>query len=292
MSEIAKKPLFEKVNPKFGSSFLVKHFDQPSERDKPPFWHFHPEIEMVYVKGGSGKRHIGNHISYYHSGELVLIGSMLPHFGFTDRLTRNSSETVVQFLDGFGKGIFDLEEMGDIQRLLERAKSGITFHGKTKDRVGEKLEQLNNLDNFSRIVSLLEILQELALSDEYILLNAVGYSFTVEPGDNDRINKVYAFVQANYSRTIPLKEIAEIANMTVPSFCRYFKNISGKNFTKFVNEIRIVQACKLLSDQQLSITNIAFEVGFNNFSHFNRLFKEITGDRPSDYRKQFKKVLL
>ena len=256
MTEIAKKPLLEKVNPKFGSSFLVKHFDQPSKRDKPPFWHFHPEIEMVYVKGGAGKRHIGNHISYYHSGELVLIGSMLPHFGFTDRLTRNSSETVVQFMDGFGKDLFDLEEMGDIQRLLERAKSGISFHGETKITVGEKLEQLNKLDNFSRILALLKILQELALSDEFTLLNAAGYSFTVEQGDNDRINEVYAFVQTHYSRAIPLKEIADLANMTIPSFCRYFKKISGKNFTRFVNEMRIVHACKLLSEQQLSITNL------------------------------------
>ncbi len=288
----ASRPALERVSPGFGSSFTVKHYDQPSKRNKPPFWHVHPEIEMVYIKGGAGKRHIGNHISYYHSGDLVLIGSMLPHFGFTDRLTRNKTETVVQFNDGLGNGMFELEEMKAIRQLLERAKSGIAFHGEAKERIGERLEGLVQLDNFARVIELLNILQEMAKSSESTLLNAAGFTFEVEQGDNDRINKVYSFVQNNYTRAIPLQEIADIANMTVPSFCRYFKKIAGKNFTRFVNEIRIVQACKLLSEQELSVTNVAFDTGFNNFSHFNRLFKEITGERPSDYRKQFKKVLL
>jgi AraC-like DNA-binding protein len=287
-----RKPSLEKVLTEFGSSFSVKHYNEPSPHAKPPFWHFHPEIEMVYVNGGSGKRHIGNHLSYYQSGDLVLIGSMLPHTGFTDRLTGNDSETIIQFdSDCFGAGFFGLEEMQDISQLLYRAKAGIAFRGKAKEEIGARMEKLVWLDKFAKVIELLCILQDMAWTEEYDVLNADGYTFEVENTDNNRINVIYDYVQNNFKEVISLDEIAELANMTVPSFCRYFKRISGKKFTRFVNEIRIVHACKLLTEQQLSITNISFESGFNNISHFNRIFKDITKKSPSDYRKQFTTIL-
>jgi len=287
-----RKPALEKVLTEFGSSFSVKHYNEPSPNVKPPFWHFHPEIEMVYVKGGSGKRHIGNHLSYYQSGDLVLIGSMLPHTGFTDRLTGNESETIIQFNnDWFGDGFFGLEEMQDISKLLYRAKAGIAFHGQAKVDIGARMEKLVTLDNFAKVIELLCILQDMAWTEEYEILNADGYSFEVENTDNDRINVIYDYVQTHFQRVITLDEIAEIASMTVPSFCRYFKRISGKKFTRFVNEIRIVHACKLVTEQQLSITNISYESGFNNISHFNRIFKDVTKKSPSEYRKQFTTIL-
>ncbi len=286
------KPALEKVSSLFGSSFSVKHYDEPSTHSTPPFWHFHPEIEMVYVKGGHGKRHIGNHLSYYHSGDLVLIGSMLPHTGFTDRLTENESETVIQFnIDAFGDNFFGIEEMQDIRQLLTRAKSGIAFHGEAKRQIGARMERLVKMDNFARLIELLCILQDMAWTEEYEVLNAEGYTLEVEQTDNNRINRVYDHVQTNFQRHISLEEIAGISNMTIPSFCRYFKRVSGKTFTQFVNEIRILHARKLLTEEQDSISNVALESGFNNFSYFDRIFKEITGKSPSAYRKQFKMVL-
>lgn len=288
----SRKPALEKVSTEFGSSFSIKHYDEPSPHENPPFWHFHPELEMVYVKGGSGKRHIGNHLSYYQSGDLVLIGSMLPHTGFTDRLSGNESETIIQFNnDCFGNGFFELEEMQDIHQLFHRAKAGIAFQGKAKQEIGARMEKLVKLDKFAKLVELLCILQDMAWTDEYTILNADGYTFEVENTDNDRINVIYDYVQEHFQRVIPLDEIASVTNMTVPSFCRYFKRISGKRFTRFVNEIRIVHACKLLTEQKLSISNISYESGFNNISHFNRLFKDITNKSPSDYRGQFVKIL-
>lgn len=288
----SRKPALEKVSTEFGSSFSIKYYSEPSPQEKPPFWHFHPELELVYVKGGSGKRHIGNHLSYYQSGDLVLIGSMLPHTGFTDRLTGNETETIIQFnSDCFGEGFFGLEEMQDVQQLLQRAKAGIAFYGKSKENIGARMERLVKMDKFAKLIELLCILQDMAWAEEYEILNADGYAFEVESTDNDRINVIYDYVQAHFQRAIPLEEIAAVANMTVPSFCRYFKRISGKKFTRFVNEIRIVHACKLLTEQQLSISNVSFESGFNNVSHFNRLFKDITKKSPSDYRKQIVKIL-
>ena len=283
-----RKPALEKVSAEFGSSFSVKHYAETSTHNKPPFWHFHPEIELVYVKGGNGKRHIGKHLSYYHSGDLVLIGSMLPHTGFTDRLTGNESETVIQFNQDFlGIGFFDTAEMQNIHQLLERSKAGMAFYGEAKAEVGRRLEKLVVLDNFGKMIELLCLLQFMAWTEEYEILNAEGYALEVQNSDNDRINIIYNYVLLNFKNPISLEEIAELARMTVPSFCRYFKKISGKKFTQFVNEIRIVHACKLLTESSESISNISFESGFNNFSHFNRQFKMVTGESPSIYRKKF-----
>ncbi|MCB9282290.1 MAG: helix-turn-helix transcriptional regulator [Lewinellaceae bacterium] len=290
---IPMKPALEKIIPAFGSSFAVKQYLDPTPELKKPFWHFHPELELVYVKGGSGKRHIGHHLSYFNDGELVFIGSNLPHMGFTDRHSVNESETIIQMrADFLGVNFFHIPEMEAIQQLFERAKSGLSFHGAAKHRIGARIENLPKLDNFERLLHLLSILQEMAYTKEYTLLNASGFVLEVEHQDNDRINVVYNFVEQNFTRTIMLEEVANEANMTVPAFCRYFKKMAGKTFTHFVNEMRVIHACKLLSEKAESITEVCFECGFNNFSHFNRSFKEITGKSPSAYRKTIRKVVV
>ena len=287
-----KRPSLEKIMPALGGSFAVKQYKDPPPEMRSPFWHFHPEIELVYVKGGSGKRHIGNHLSYYNDGELVLIGSMLPHLGFTDRLTGNESETIIQLREDFlGPDFFRSDEMYMITQLFDRARAGISFQGDAKWKIGQRIENLPALDNFARLIELLCILQDLVWATEYEILNADGYSFEVSHVDSERVNIIYDHVRTNFQRPIPLDEIASEVSMTVPAFCRYFKKLSGKTFTRFVNEFRIVHACKLLSEMPSSITDICFESGFNNFSHFNRLFKEMTGKNPSEYRKTFRRMI-
>ncbi|MEM6360997.1 MAG: AraC family transcriptional regulator [Bacteroidota bacterium] len=284
-------PTFEKIDPGFGNSIKVRQYADPC-RDKQPYWHIHPEMELIYVNGGSGKRHIGNQLSYYKNGDLLLIGSNLPHYGFTDRLTRNKSETIVQMKEDFlGPHFFDVPEMIAVKKLLQRAKQGIAFTGKTKSKVGQKLEKLPKHDPFDRLLKILAILKELAKSEEYTVLNVDGYAMEIEPRDSKRINKVYDFVRDNFQRQISLDEIADVVSMTEPAFCRYFKKLSGKTFTQFVNEYRLVHASKLLSERPDNITDICFECGFNNFSHFNKLFKAFTGKSPSRYRNEMTTIV-
>lgn len=286
------KPSLEQINPAFGSSFLVRRYSSSCENTLAN-WHFHPELELVYVKGGSGKRHIGKHMSYFNDGELILMGSYLPHYGFTDRLTGNSTETVVQFRPDFlGEGFFNLPEMSGIRQLLELSKKGLSFYGKTKDQVGLKIEELSFKDQFGRLLGLLEILNDLFQTNEYKVLNAEGVALAVDTKENDRMNDIYAYIRDHFKSHISLEEISEKANMTVPAFCRYFKKISRKTFTKFVNEYRVVHASKLLAETSMSITEVSFESGFNNFSHFNKSFKSFTGKSPSAYRKDFKNIII
>jgi AraC-like DNA-binding protein len=285
------KPAFEKIIPSFGSSLLVKkHTDD--RKMKKAFWHFHPEIELVYVNKGQGKRHIGHHLSYFNNSQLILLGSNLPHHGFVDRLTSNGSETLVQFKPDFlGDTFFQLPEMQKIDQLFERGKKGILFKPEIKKVVGPKMENLINYEGFQRIIKLLEILNDLALSEDYTLLNADGYAFETKPQDSTKIDIIYKHINSNFKNHISLEEIADKVSMTVPAFCRFFKKATGKTFTKMVNEYRVVHATKLLSESTMTITDVCFECGFNNFSHFNKLFNEFTGKSASAYRNKMKQIV-
>lgn len=285
------KPTFKKITPNFGSSISTIEKTKKRKRSE-AFWHFHPEIEMVYVNKGKGRRHIGNHLSYFNNSQLILIGSNLPHNGFTDRLTSKGKETMVQFHPDFlGETLKTLPELKNIFQLLERAKKGILFKPEIKKIVGPKIEKLTKYTGIKRITKLLEILELLALTDDYVVLNENGYVFETQPQDSDKIDKIFKYVSKNYQNHITLDEIANYVSMTVPAFCRYFKKVTGKTFTQFVNEFRVFHATKLLTESQSSITDICFECGFNNFSHFNKVFSEVIGKSASKYRGELKAMV-
>lgn len=288
-----RKPTLEKISPEFGSSIFVRrHENYAFQGEIKPFWHFHPEIELIYVNKGKGKRHIGNHLSYFSNSQLLLIGPNLPHNGFTDRLTINGSQTLVQFKPDFlGESFINIPEMESINNLFERSKMGIVFGAKTKKKLGHKIEKLTGKKGFKKILELLEILHTLAKAKDYTILNADGFAFEAEPQDSAKVDIIFKHVSQNYKEHISLDEIADKVSMTVPAFCRYFKKVTGKTFTKFVNEYRVVHATKLLSESQLSITDVSFECGFNNFSHFNKVFKEFTGKSASKYRSELRQII-
>jgi AraC-like DNA-binding protein len=286
-----KKPVLEKISPEFGKSILIRQHDQ-EETSSIAFWHFHPEVELIYINKGNGKTHIGNHLSYFNNSQLLLIGANLPHNGFTDRLTKCGKETLIQFKpEIFGDFLIELPEMSKIKQLLIRAKKGIRFKTESKKIIGPKIEEIKHLNGFNRVVKLLEVLQDLALAKDYEILNSDGYAFETKPQDSEKIDLIFKFINDNFKNQIYLDEIADKASMTVPAFCRYFKRVTGKTFTKLVNEYRVVHATKLLTENQMSITDVCYECGFNNFSHFNKLFKEFTGKSASKYRGEVKKII-
>ena len=285
------KQKFEKIEPGFGSSFSMRRF---SEEDlcNAPSWHFHPEYELVFISEGNGKRHVGNHISYFEDGDLLLLGPNIPHFGFSDEIKGPYQEVVVQMGARFlGDGLLQRPEFKDIRQLLEGANQGYRFFGSTFGKVGNWLDLIWEKQPFDRLIELLRLLQFLAETEERETLGLEGMGIEVSPQDFARIDLIYQFVEQHYQRSIPLDEIAKQVSMTVPAFCRYFKRLTNKTFTNFVNEYRIAAACQLLANPANSISNIAFECGFNNLSHFNSQFRQVTNLSPSGYRKQMKKLL-
>ena len=284
-------PSFEAINPNIGSSFTLLKF-RKNENIKSHVWHYHPEIELIFVCGGSGKRQIGSNISHFSDGDLILIGSNLPHCGMTNEHTNNDYEIVIQFSPDFlGESFWNVPEMSRILALLNTAKSGIVFGDEVKKSIREKMEILSEASSLDRLLKLIDILKELSDTKDFQILNAGKYYLQTQKEDNDRINLIFNHVKDNFKEQIALEDVAGLATMTVPSFCRYFKKITNKTFTQFVNEYRITHALKLLTEQPLSINEICFESGFNNFSYFNKTFKEYTKKNPSQYRKELSNVL-
>ncbi len=287
-----KQAFIERIEPSFGSSFALKKYESRAD-DQKPFWHFHQEVEIVFIKEGNGKRHIGNHISNYYNGDLIIIGSGLPHNGFADRLIGAGTEVVLQFREDFlGPDILKRPEFIAVRRFLDLAKNGVSFFGNTRSEVGERLESLFYMSNFEKLLEVMKILNILATSRDLEILNVSGVTLVHSVQGADRLDEVFSFVRENFQDDIALEQLADITSMTVPSFCRFFKKQTGKTFVEFVNEYRIAHACKLLADDPMSITDVCFEAGFNNFSHFNKYFKRITNKSPSEYRKELALVVL
>lgn len=281
------KPILEKLEPNFGNSFSYKQFNAELQNNNDTFWHYHPELEMVYINEGSGKRLVGSHASYYRNGNLIFIGSNLPHCGFTGKLEKNQQETVVQMLPSFlGDTFFDLPELKNVKKLMQRAQYGIVFHGDAKREIGKKIESLASSTHLERLIGLLEVLYMMEQAKNYTLLNAEGFILEAKLEDNKRINLIFNFVQHEFQRSITLDEISEKVNMTKPAFCRYFKKITGKTFVDFVNAYRLTHAAKMLHENQVSVLDVCYDSGFNNFSHFNKKFKAFTGRTPTQYRNE------
>nr|WP_315203471.1 AraC family transcriptional regulator [uncultured Flavobacterium sp.] len=284
-------PTLELITPSFGSSFTFSRYVE-NANCKSDLWHYHPEIELVFVNGGSGKRQIGSHISYYSDGDLVLIGSNLPHCGFTNEETGNKNETVIQMRPDFlGSDFLEIPELKNIQSLLHKAKGGIAFGSETKKLIADMMEDMESQSAFDRLLRMIRILNTLENNNEYTILNAEGFALELQVQDNDRINVVFNYVKDNFQEPIQLDTVSNMVSMTTPSFCRYFKKITNKTFTTFVNDYRLVHASKLLSENTKSITEISFESGFNNFSHFNKSFKAFTGKSASQYRHELKSLI-
>lgn len=286
------KASLEKIDPVFGSSFSIRRFTDIRIYGT-PFWHFHPEYEIVYISRGKGKRHIGDHISYFENGDLIFLGPNLPHFGFAEEIADDHVEVVVQMKEDFlGQDFFQRPEMLEIKQLFERAKQGVSYYGETKRLVGDRLEHMTELNNFDKLLELLSLLQILASSPDYKLLNAQGLAFEVSAQDHERMQSVYEYVENNFQQDINLDTAAQRVNMTVPAFCRYFKKITTKTFIQFTNEFRVAYACRMLANEDMGVATISYESGFNNLSHFNKQFKKITGLSPREYRQKQKKLVL
>ncbi|MEZ4969149.1 MAG: AraC family transcriptional regulator [Flavobacteriaceae bacterium] len=254
-------------------------------------WHYHPELELVYIAKSTGTRFIGDGIEKFSEGDLVLIGKNLPHMWLNDEIYfepdsgLESEAIAIHFKEDFlGLEFLNAIEMKPILQLIKRASQGIKFSNMDSKLI-EKIKRLHSHEPFDKTIKLIEILYKLANHEEYQLLSSPGFLNSFNKTDNKGLDEIYEFVFKNFNQPIGSKDVAEIAKMNPSAFSRFFKRIHRKTFTRYLNEIRIGYACKLLIENKNSITPVCYESGFNNISNFNRHFKSITGMSPSDYIK-------
>lgn len=281
------KPDFETISPDTGHSYKYAYFDSRSPNTNKIKWHYHPEVELVYINSGVGKRQVGTHLSNYQDGDLILIGSYLPHTGFTKGFEENQKEIVIQFKpDIFENAFQNFEELKIINQLLELSKKGIVYGGSIKEDIGLRMEGLQYESQLDAFLTFVKILYDLAKEKDKKILNAEGYAFISSPSDNKRLKTIFNYIRDHFMEPIALEDISTLVFMTPQSFCRFFKKSTNKTFTAFLNEYRINHATKLLSETDDDIKSICYESGFNNLSNFFRNFRRITQMTPNAYRDQ------
>lgn len=258
-----------------------------------PF-HFHPELEISLILKSTGLRFVGDSVEAFEAGDLVFIGSSIPHCWRNDNSCLNdplheAKMLTIHFSRSFiGEAFYQLPECGPINDFLDKARLGVRITGQTQQEISSYLLSLRHQEGINRIITLLVILERLSRSTEIFPLASAGFVNAYSDQGTERINQVYLHVINNLSNNIPLREVASLTNLSETAFCRYFKAKTGKSFSTFLNEIRIGYACKLLIESPQSITQIAYDSGYNSLANFIVQFKRIMQQTPRQYQSKFR----
>lgn len=264
----------------------VKYFANP--------WHFHEELELTFIIKSEGTKFIGDHISEFKPGEIILLGSRLPHYWRNNSTYYQSSENsgaeaiIIRFNRDFaGNEFLKIPPMKPVLDLIQSATRGIFINGQTNISLQKKMVDFLTMNESQKIVGLTDILLTIAAQKQYSFLCSIGYAHQYKSNDIEKIDAVYDYVLDNYMNDLSVKDIAARCNMNTAAFCRYFKKKTGKTFKDFMNDIRLGNAARLLLKGDLNISEIAFASGFNNPSYFNRLFKRKTSLTPKHYQMKY-----
>ncbi|HNV28054.1 MAG TPA: AraC family transcriptional regulator [Cyclobacteriaceae bacterium] len=273
----------EKVQPDEGSSFRILKNPRLNELF---YWHYHPEYELIFIAGADGTRHIGDHISRFKGSDLVFMGPNIPHLNFDFGIRTEYEKIVIQLQEDFLQAaLADIPELSDIRTLFSKARRAIAFNGETKRAVGEKLKEMIQQNHFRQWIVLLEIFQLLATSTESEVLNISPIEHNYNLKEQERIKKIYRYVEEHYHEKVDIKEVVDLCNLSTAAFCRYFKRMTNMTFTEFLNQYRVNQAKKLLL-KNCNVSEACFESGFTNLSYFNKTFNRYAQENPMHFKKR------
>jgi len=281
------KPIFKKVDSKSEEAFVAR-IDQFAQFYNK--WHFHPELELTHIVKGRGTRFVGDNIEFFQDGDLILIGSNLPHvWKNQNKESELSVARVVQFLPNFmGDDILKLIEFKNIQKLLIKSSFGLKIEGEAKVLILGFLNKLfKTEDPLERIIIIIKMLDCLGTSDDPVPISKSLFLVELDKQNKDRLNRVIDYTITNFASKIMLEDVASISNMSVSNFCKFFKVRVKKTYVQYLTEVRIGMSCKMLIENQLSINRIAYDSGFVNISNFNRAFKLNKNMTPFSYRKLY-----
>lgn len=266
---------------KGASSFHAYRFQVPFFEFK---WHYHPEYELTYIVKGSGYRIVGNSYEQYSDGDLVLLGSNLPHTWTSKPDNTFASEAIViQFSSEFITPFLVLHESNQIKQLLEYSDRGLRIA--VDEMLVSNIMELPKIQGMDRVLKLIWILEEITKRQcDYIAPNT--FHNVVSKKNEFRINKACTFMQNNFNQKISLKQVADLIYLTESNFCKFFKKATGKTYSDYLNELRINEACRMLVQTEQTINEISYACGFETLSYFNRVFLFKKAITPSTFRKQ------
>ncbi len=260
-------------------------------------WHYHNNYEISFITEGNGKRIVADSMEEFQPGDLVFIGSNLPHVWIAEKEHRAlSNRTLEMVFLQFSSNIFfpqllALPEFSNVRRALELSERGIQIVGQTLNEVSEIMLQLPYMKGFDRMNHFFRLMDIIGKSSSNINLASDAYMRKRFTTGNRRIALLHDYLMNHYREEVDLKVLADLVNMAEGSLCRFFKMNVGTPIFEYLNKIKVEFACKLLMDPDLGIADVCFDSGFNNLSHFNKQFRKNTGATPSEYRKRFRSLV-
>lgn len=279
------KPEYEKIIEPAERSFTAKIVNRESRPLISQAWHYHPELEICFTVKSHGRRFVGNHITDYSTGDLVMFGSNLPH-GFTTDVY--CSQIVVQLTEDFlGQSFLGSPEVRVIRNLFQRAGRGLVFRGNTPKQALKILKKILRTEKLTKLLHLLDLLQLLAETEEVTPICSKEYAMDFSVSELDRIKIVYAHAMEHFRDEVSIPTLAAQLNISEAAFYKFIKKHTKKTYTQIINEFRINHAGKLLMSTDLSVREICYESGYNNISYFNRKFKELMLVTPDVFRNRY-----
>ncbi|MEX1118772.1 MAG: AraC family transcriptional regulator [Terrimicrobiaceae bacterium] len=249
-------------------------------------YHHHPEYEIAWIVRSEGRVLIGDALGDFQAGDLYLLGANLPHLFWNHESTREARTVVIQFTrDSFGDKLFDAPEMRDIARLLSTSGRGLRWRLGTRSPLRRRLRNLGALRESERIIRFLEILRLLSRMAPASVVSSVAYGHRLSGIDSSRMETVTRHIRECLSTTVSQSEVARMAGMSIASFRRFFQRTTQRSFPRFVNELRISEACRFLVTTDLTVTEILYRCGYSNQANFYRRFRQILGTTPENYRR-------
>lgn len=279
------KAILETLSTSQPSSFKIFHFKC---KRFPSQLHYHNEYELVYIKKGKGIRYVGSNVSIFNSGDLILIGPGLTHYYKNEEVTSEDKEEWAESLvihfkyDAFGSCFFLLPEVSYIKQLLDLCEYGLQIEGENKSRIIDFFCALESQTKMEQLISFLNILHMVSTS---VITTLVSGHVSVDK--HDKMEYISRYMIENITNPIMLDEISKRFGMSKSGFCHFFKRRTQRAFTDYLNELRISRACKLIIENKLNITQVAYECGFNNISYFNYRFKKCMNMQPSEYKRMY-----
>lgn len=279
---ISMRPIYAKTLTNFeGRIFEIREEDPFSAE-----YHFHNECQLTLTSNSTGQKYIADQFENCEADELILIGPGLPHRWYSKKTDHAKTPFLSLFFDpeaisSLSESLFDSTELHE---FFIRSRQGMSFYGPTKHKLKKLLRKMLCASDIQKTAYLFESLTILVVTEEYRLLSNIPYLIRPAKNEGETIDSVYKYVFENFEKDISLDEAAHLANLTKPAFCRFFKARTQKTFSRFVNEIRVNEACRLLRLNENQIAHIAYACGFNSLPNFNKFFKSIKGITPSDYK--------
>jgi AraC-like DNA-binding protein len=251
------------------------------------FYHYHPQFELNLIETAGARRIVGDDEHAIRGSELILISPNLPHRW--DLESERADFWVIAFsVHSLGTELLARAELERLRSLLARSERGIVFSGETRAKAAKLIKGLGERKGIRDVVDLLALFALLCDDEERRPIASESYHASGVQADYQLVARIVEHFAGETARvqqrTPSLAEAAQLAHMSVPSFTRFFRRMTGDSLVSYINRIRIARACTLLEETGDAIVDVAAQAGFGNLSHFNRQFRAHTGTQPRAYR--------